>query len=244
MASDVPIASNVVNEGALAQALNMVGNRPADHRTVLNLRQAVDGVQHPAGPSHTNIGDMNTHGRTTAADRRVTNNGLLSEYVPVNMTEEQQLRAAMSANEHDNASDGLTEEEMLEIALMESQSGAGGGQGQLLTEEELNSKMPGAPAKQSAAPPYYTTPVDNKTNAEDDDTPMVIVNTRIHIAQNRRNNRASMSKRERKRHVTVIDALSRPRNTTYVNELDGIADRPTPERAQEMMDFAEDMEED
>jgi hypothetical protein len=128
--------------------------------------------------------------------------------------------------------------------LMESQSGAGGGQGQLLTEEELNSKMPGAPAKQSAAPPYYTTLVDNKTNAEDDDTPMVIVNTRIHIAQNRRNNRASMSKRERKRHVTVIDALSRPRNTTYVNELDGIADRPTPERAQEMMDFAEDMEED
>ena len=49
------------------------------------------------GPSHTNIGDINTHGRTTVADRRVTNNGLLSEYVPVNMTEEQQLQAAMSA---------------------------------------------------------------------------------------------------------------------------------------------------
>ena len=38
--------------------------------------------------------------------------------------------------------------------------------------------------------------------------------------------------------------MSGSRNTTYVNELDGIADRPTPERAQEMMDFAEDMEED
>ena len=56
MARDVPIASNVANKGALAQALNMVGNCPVDNRTVLNLRKAVDRVHHPVIPSHTTIG--------------------------------------------------------------------------------------------------------------------------------------------------------------------------------------------
>lgn len=110
----VSVVGNVSNEGALAQSLNMVGNPPPNPLTTQHLRQAVDGVQHPAGPSHTNIGDMNTHGRDSAADRRKTNNGLLSTCVPHSMTDAQQLVAAMAENAHANSTNtnspnGLTD---------------------------------------------------------------------------------------------------------------------------------------
>ena len=89
-----------------------------------------------------------------------------------------------------------------------------------------------------------TTPVYSGKSAVDDDTHMVTVSTSNHITKNRHNKRARTSKTDRRRHVTIIDALSRPRSMTYGNELVGIVDYPTPERAQEMMEFAKDMEED
>ena len=52
------------------------------------------------------------------------------------------------------------------------------------------------------------------------------------------------SKKERKRLVKCIQSLSRPCDATFVNELKTVAEKPTPERADHMMDFAEDMEED
>ena len=136
----VSVVGNVSNEGALAQSLNMVGNPPPNPLTTQHLRQAVDGVQHPAGPSHTNIGDMNTHGRDSAADRRKTNNGLLSTCVPHSMTDAQQLVAAMAAiananSTNTNSPTGLTEDEALQFAMLESKSS-------MMTEAELNTKMP------------------------------------------------------------------------------------------------------
>ena len=38
---------------------------------------------------------MLLHGRSTAADRRVSNNALYMDFVPENMSEEQQLAAAL-----------------------------------------------------------------------------------------------------------------------------------------------------
>ena len=55
MTRDVPIVSDVTNGGALAQALNMVGECRVDNRTIMNNRKTVDRVQHPVGPSHTSI---------------------------------------------------------------------------------------------------------------------------------------------------------------------------------------------
>ena len=74
--------TNVRNEGSLAQALDMVGNRPRDMLTVKAQRRTVDNVQHPRGSSHTSIGDMNVHARSTAADDRVRNNQLTSFFPP------------------------------------------------------------------------------------------------------------------------------------------------------------------
>ena len=62
------VVNNVANEGALAQALDYVGNAPRDQQVVHTLRGIVDQTQDPHRPSYTNtsVGDMNVHG--SAAD--------------------------------------------------------------------------------------------------------------------------------------------------------------------------------
>ena len=76
LAGNSNVALNINNEAALAQSLHMVGNSTFDHGTLRALRAQVDAVQHPAGPIFTRYSDLNIHGRTTAADRRNTNNHL------------------------------------------------------------------------------------------------------------------------------------------------------------------------
>ena len=160
------VVSNVANQGALAQSLNMVGN-PPDHATRFGLRRRVDSMQHAAGPSFTSVGDMNIHGRTSAADIRKTNNGLLSDYVPTCMTEEQQLHTAMKAINSADTGSSVMEDELVRIALMES------------NDPELISK-PAAYAH--ALPPVHApmavhaTPMNSGT-VLNDDTPIYIVNT-------------------------------------------------------------------
>ena len=80
MSRDGDITRNVSNEGALAQSLHMVANRPRDVATIEALCSKVDQVEHPLGPSHTSVGDMNKHGRATAADMRISNNSLISGF--------------------------------------------------------------------------------------------------------------------------------------------------------------------
>lgn len=67
------------------------------------------------------------------------------------------------------------------------------------TEEELSRKMPAAPSSSAAV---SSTPSNNAgavATAWNNDTPAYVVSTRTHLGQHRRNNRASMSKAERKR---------------------------------------------
>ena len=208
------IVSNIAKEGVLAQAMYISSNPPADHRTTMLLRDQVDAIEHPSGPSWTSVGDMNVHGRPTAGDRRRNNNGLLSEYVPVNMSEDQQLQQAL-AESGKMPTTTSEEEKQLQQAMRESVAQPS------LSEAERNSKLP----------------------ATSTETPSVILRTRKQITVNRRNNRATMSKAERKRAATVITALSRPRNPAYINTLMDAADLATPDRVDELMNFAEDMEE-
>ena len=201
------VVSNVANQGALAQSLNMVGN-PPDHATRFGLRRRVDSMQHAAGPSFTSVGDMNIHGRTSAADIRKTNNGLLSDYVPTGMTEEQQLHAAMTASGNDD----MMEDELVRIALMES------------NDPELISK-PAAYAH--ALPPVHApmavhaTPMNSGT-VLNNDTPICIVNTRNKISKNRHEKCKSMTKGELKVSMTLIKNLYRPHKPEYVNGIAAI----------------------
>lgn len=88
--------TNIGNEGALAQANHMLANKPSDaHRR--ELQRMIDKVQHPAGPSFTIIGDMNTFGRASRADKRVTNNHLeLALFAPQDMSDEEMLQQGIA----------------------------------------------------------------------------------------------------------------------------------------------------
>jgi len=120
MAPSSSITNNLLDQGALAQSLSMFSNPPS-HSTVLAIRQRVDAMQHESGPSFTEVGDMNTHGRASAADKRMTNNGLLAEHVPPGMSDDQMMQAAMTASVTENAFSGdASEEDQLQIAMMES----------------------------------------------------------------------------------------------------------------------------
>lgn len=104
--------------GALAQANHMLRNKPTQ-QVVRELRKTVDNVQHPAGPSHTSVGDMNTFGQESAADKRRRNNGLMG-FVPPGMTEEQALAAAMQASTAGEAEEKAQEDAMFQVAMMMS----------------------------------------------------------------------------------------------------------------------------
>jgi len=81
----------------------------------------------------------------------------------------------------------------------------------------------------------------DRTTPANEDTPMLIVSTRNEVSKNRRENRKSMSKDERKVHGTLIQKLTRPHDRAYVTELNAIKDKSTPERAEDMIGFTEDM---
>jgi hypothetical protein len=105
--------------GALAQANHMLRNKPTQP-TIRDLRKTVDEVQHPSGPSHTSVGDMNTFGRASAAEKRMSNNSLTGGFVPPGMTEEQALEAAMQASTAVEAEEKEQEDAMYQVAMMMS----------------------------------------------------------------------------------------------------------------------------
>ena len=79
MDSRTDVTSNVVGEGAMAQALHMVRNRP-DRATAAELQKKVDALAHRSGKTCVDMGgeavDMRTWGKKSAAESRVDNNGL------------------------------------------------------------------------------------------------------------------------------------------------------------------------
>jgi hypothetical protein len=75
-----------------------------------------------------------------------------------------------------------------------------------------------------------------------EETPTFIVNTRKHLIDSRRKNRADMSNNEKRKHAKVIDGLSKPYNTTLINVLKSVEEEATPEKAEELLSIMEDME--
>ena len=88
-------------------------------------------------------------------------------------------------------------------------------------------------------------PADTGTGGDGEDkTPVLIAITRSYISKNRAKNCATISKKLRKRSAKCVMSLSRPRDNAYVKKFISVAEKPTPERSEHLMDLAEDMEED
>ena len=75
-----------------------------------------------------------------------------------------------------------------------------------------------------------------------DETPSFIANTRKHLIDSRRKNRANMSDVDKRKHAKVIDGLSKPYNSTLINVLKSVKEEPTPDKAEELLIMAEDLE--
>ena len=72
-----------------------------------------------------------------------------------------------------------------------------------------------------------------------DDTPLIIVSTRNQIMRHRRSNKDTMNKEQKAASARSFGGLSRPYNSTYVNVVMANSDLPTPDRANEVMAYAE-----
>lgn len=252
----------IMNEGALAQSLSMLANPPSASATGY-LRRKVDQVQDRAGPSFINLGaDMNVHGRASAADKRITNNSLeMDAFVPPDMSDADMLQQGIIAS---NAAAGasaasrgvlsqyvptnMSEEEMFRHAVIASTRSSGTGQHQATARLHSVHASAVSSSRQSFASSAFT-PVDSSVRddaiAEEDPTPLTIKSTRNYIIEHRHNNRKSMSKEERRASAKAVEALTRkhdkPHDKGFVNCVNKWADLPTPERADEVMAYAEDL---
>ena len=84
--------------------------------------------------------------------------------------------------------------------------------------------------------------IEGTVALEADVTPAFIVNTHKHLIVSRRKNRNNMSDDDKRKHAKVIDGLSRPYNNTLLNVLKSVEEEPTPEKAEELLSMAEDLE--
>ena len=173
MARGASVVNNVANEGALAQALDCVGNAPRDQQVVHTLRGIVDQTQDPRGPSYTSVGDMDVHERTMSVNSRVSNNGLLPYYVPAsydlaNMTEHEQLtQATKDSQPQPPPPAGLSEQQELQIILEESRRSS---------SEELRVEMPAF--NNTTLVRVNTAPADAGTGGNGEDkTPVLIASS-------------------------------------------------------------------
>lgn len=259
LSSNTMVASNIENDASLAQALYMVGNAKFENGTLRALRSQVDGVQHLAGSSFTQYGDMNEHGRSTSADRRHTNNGL--EGRPrvdlYDLTSNKcPMLGTQSNSSSSNEGETMTEEEMISAAILQSLqqtqtpntlTSAGlltGSRPALLPCYQTNDPPVSAQyATASAAHPMETPILVMQAAAlKSEETPTFIVNTRKHLIDSCRKNPANMSNNEKRKHAKVIDGLSKPYNTTLINVLKSVEEEATPEKAKELLSIMEDME--
>ena len=75
-----------------------------------------------------------------------------------------------------------------------------------------------------------------------DETPSFFANTRKHLNDSRRKNHVNMSDVDKRKHAKVIDGLSKPYNNTLINVLKSVKEEPTPDKAEELLIMAEDLE--
>ncbi len=77
---------------------------------------------------------------------------------------------------------------------------------------------------------------------EADVIPAFIVNSRKNLIVSHRKNCNNMSDDDKRKHAKEIDGLSRPYNNTLLNVLKSVEEEPTPEKAEELLSMAEDLE--
>jgi hypothetical protein len=75
-----------------------------------------------------------------------------------------------------------------------------------------------------------------------DETPSFIMNTQKHLIDSCQKNCGNMSEVEKQRHAKVIDGLSKPYNSTLINVLKSVKEVLTPEKAEELLIMAGDLE--
>ena len=75
-----------------------------------------------------------------------------------------------------------------------------------------------------------------------DETPSFIANTRKHLIDSCHKNCADMSDVDKRKHAKVIDGLSKPYNSTLINVLKSVKEEPMPDKAEELLIMAEDLE--
>jgi hypothetical protein len=223
--------STIREHGYLAQAMNITANRPSQAVRSF-IRDQINNTQHPGGRTLTDVGDMRTLGHRSAADDRARNNGL--EGVVTELTEEEQMQIAVMESQHPQdigGSDDLTEEEQLQIAINESE----------LTRTGVIHLQHPPPPRAASAPPTAFPNVASASGAIPASTPEVIARTRS-AAFERRANTDKSNKKMRKNLSKVGRALSNPRDNAIVNLLMQYQNEPTPDRLDECIDFMEELE--
>ncbi len=152
---------------------------------------------------------------------------------------------------------GLSEEEMISAAIAQSLQAPT----PYLASGAMSRSTPALlPCYQSNGPPvsalYATASTANSMKTPEfrihgieaaialtsDETPSFIVNTRKHLIDSRRKNHVNMSDVDKRKHTKVIDGLSKPYNSTLINVLKSVKEEPTPDKAEELLIMAEDLE--
>lgn len=244
----------------------MLANQPSASATRY-LRKMVDRVQDRAGPSFISIGaDMNVHGRASAAHARVTNNSLeMASYVPPNMSDAEMLQQGIIASSNAAAPastfpasrgggllaeyvpTNMSEEEMIRLAIIASNRSGTAGQHQVTARLHSAHASAVTASCQSFADSAFT-PVDSSVRDATDTeepTPMIIVRTRDQIIQAHHDHRSIMTTEQKRASAKAVEALTRkhdkPHDKDFVNCVNKWAELPTPERADEVMAYAEDL---
>jgi hypothetical protein len=101
VASKTLVMVTGTNKGALAWALDMIGNAMHNQRDIRALRDSVDMAQDAWDSTFTSAGNLNVPGYTTPADHGISNNGLYapSLYTLTDMTKRKQVRETKKENE-------------------------------------------------------------------------------------------------------------------------------------------------
>lgn len=197
------------------------------------FRGQINNTRHQGGSTMTSVGDMRTLGHRTAADDRVRNNGLEMEgLMPEGMSEDEQMRFAMMASKESGGqqkTEGLSEEQMIEIAMEEN------------ARDNSTLQLYQPPPRAKSAPPLSITPPLGAPAATVS-TPDVLARTRS-LSVKRRAQTDKSDGKTRRYLAKVTKGLSNPKDESMVNTVLAFQDDPTPDRLDELVDYLADLDE-
>lgn len=95
MSADTDVMPHISNEGYTAQAMHIARNAPSQ-AIKQSLRGMFSRVTDRRGSTFTEVGDMRTYGKRSAADDRMRNNDCISSFNPRGMSDEDCLQQAVA----------------------------------------------------------------------------------------------------------------------------------------------------